>query len=485
MLIYTVDIGTTNLKVSLYDHGLRRLAAEVVALHYFESGVVVEFNPATWFDQIVDCLRACGCAAGIDTSRLDAMIVLTGQADSFVLTDRDGHVLRPGISWLDSRSAAEANEIAATFPAADAFRITGQPFATPTWPATKLRWLRHHEPSTLSRTARVMMLKDYVQWRFTGEIVGELSTRAFSYLFDINTADYWPEMLRFCGLQRDQMPSLVRPCTNIGAVLPALRSRLPMSRNMTVNVGTLDHFASMIGTGSYRTGVASESAGTVLSLSVLLEHDRPEEPVASYHRGAKGDDYVLFDICDSGGICLDWYRKISHRADPGEDFDKLLAGYEFTAAPIFLPYLTGLNPPDYNQAARAAFLDLHIAHEPADMVYAVMEGVAHLLRQNVDYCKSVVPGLDGLISTGGGTRSSFWTQLKADVSHCPISVPDETEATSRGAAVIGLVSAGLLSSFAEAAAALPMPARTFFPEAIEAREARYARFLESVAKLYG
>src|SRR6185437_3486513 len=122
-----------------------------------------------------------------------------------------------------------------------------------------------------------------------------------------------------------------------------------------------------------------------------------------------------------------------------------LAQREFgLAAPVFLPQITGINPPDFLATARAAFVDLTLATDGTDLAYAVMEGVAHLLRSNVEYCARAVGPITTLVSTGGGTASRFWTQLKADVCNVRIEVPHEAESACRGAAVLGLVGAGLL-----------------------------------------
>jgi sugar (pentulose or hexulose) kinase len=486
MLVYAVDLGTTNLKVALYDQNARLLALKISRLNYARKGDRVEFDPDQWFDQIILLTNACYAESGIDSRNEDVVISLTGQAESVVLVDRSLKVLRPGISWLDTRSAAECIEISDRFDSVESFRITGQPHVTSTWPATKLRWLKRHEPETLDAAAHILMLKDFIQMKFTGEILGELSTRAFLFFFDINTADYWDSMMTFCGVHREQMPALVNPGTDIGSVLGSIKSRLPQAAKYSVNVGTLDHFASMIGTGSYRPGVASESAGTVLSLSVVLDdYSGNYEPIASYHRGARGSDYVLFDICDSGGVCLDWYMKVSASHIATQSLDERLAGQDFKSAPIFLPYLIGVNPPDNNKAARGAFVDLTLAHDQTDILYSVIEGVAHLLRRNVEYCQTIIPNLTSLVSTGGGAESEFWTQLKADTSNCQIFVPSDKEATCRGAAIIGLAARGFVDDYGNLAESLRAPMREYVPVHSDGREERYGRFLEAVERLYG
>jgi sugar (pentulose or hexulose) kinase len=486
MLIYAVDLGTTNIKVALYDARLERLAAATQPVAYTGVPPIVEFDPDLLLDQVVTLIGSCARASGVDTARDSALIVLTGQAESLVVADRDGRPLRPAISWLDSRSVTEAQEMTEHFGAANAFAITGQPTAAATWPATKLRWLWRHEPDVLERAGQILMIKDFIQLRLSGEAAGELSTRAFSYLFDVRAASYWPAMLDFCDISRGQLPPLVDPGTTIGAVLPAMVPRLPPAANWAVNVGTLDHFASMVGTGSYRHGVVSESAGTVLSLSVLLDDWKFDpELLVSYHRGVRGDDYVLFDGCDSGGLCLEWFRSAVY---PEAGFPELAASVARRGAgrpaPLFLPQLTGVNPPEFLPNAHGAFVDISLGHDGTDLAYAVMEGVAHLLRSNLEYCQRSVGRVDALVSTGGGTASAFWTQLKADVCDVLVHVPHETESTCRGAAVLGLVSCGLLGDIGEAAQFAPSPARSWSPAHTAAHDDRYRRYAQALQRLY-
>jgi sugar (pentulose or hexulose) kinase len=487
MLVYAVDLGTSNIKVALYNARLERLAAAAQPVAYTGVPPIVEFDPDLLLDQVVTLIGACARASGADTARDPALIVLTGQAESLVVADGQGRPLRPAISWLDSRSVTEAQEMTDHFGAETAFAITGQPAAAPTWPATKLRWLWRYEPHVLERARHILMIKDFIQLRLSGEAAGELSTRAFSYLFDVRAADYWPAMLDFCGISRGQLPPLVDPGTTIGAVLPAMVPRLPPAASWAVNVGTLDHFASMVGTGSYRHGMVSESAGTVLSLSVLLDDWKFDpELLVSYHRGVRGDDYVLFDGCDSGGgLCLEWFRSA---VCPEAGFPELAASVARRSAgrpaPLFLPQLTGVNPPEFLPNARGAFVDITLGHDGTDLAYAVMEGTAHLLRSNLEYCQRSVGKVSAMVSTGGGSASAFWTQLKADVCDVLVHVPHETEATCRGAATLGLVSCGLLGDIGAAAQIAPSPTRSFQPAHTAAHDARYRRYAEALRRLY-
>ncbi|MCU1422564.1 MAG: Xylulokinase [Microbacteriaceae bacterium] len=483
MLVYAVDIGTTNLKVVLYSDGLRRLASASERATYSREGVRVEFDPVELFDTILTLIGRCAHAYG-DASDHDAVIVLTGQAESLVLNDAGGRPLRPGLSWLDDRATDEADEIGNAFGADTAFAVTGQPKSSSTWPASKLRWLARHEPRSLAAAASVLMVKDDVIRRFTGSIVGELTTRGFTYFFDVGRSAYWQEMLDFVSVDADTLPEVVPAGLDLGPVLASVAARLPASRSYRVNAGALDHFAAMAGTGSYSAGVISESAGSVLSLS-LLARDWEFDPAwkVSFHAGLRPGETVLFNGVDSGGVALDWYRREGLGDMAYGELEERLASRGSRAAPLFLPYLTGVSPPDYLPQARGAFLGLELGHDRIDLAFAVEEGISHVLRRNVDYL--AVEPIREIVSTGGGTASSFWNQLKADVCGIDVVVPGEEEATCRGAAVLALVAAGRIDDLADARR-LEQPATVRYrPSHGAEREARYGLFEEYLDRLYG
>ena len=482
MLVYAVDIGTTNLKAVLYDEELRRLATASVAAVYRRDGVRVEFDPEGLFESILSLVSECAAAAGASTSD-DAVIALTGQAESLVLLDAQGRPVRPGLSWLDDRAVDEAAGLGERFAPDDAFAVTGEPFPSSTWPAAKLRWLLRHEPGSLAATRSVLMIKDYVAHRFTGVLAGEVSTRGFTYLWDVRGGAYWDEMADFCGVPDGSLPPVVAAGADLGPVLDEVAGRLPRAASYRVNAGALDHFCAMAGTGSYAPHKVSESAGTVLSLSMLTDgwsFDAARK--VSFHAGLRPGEIVLFNGVDGGGAALEWFRRESLGGMPYTELEPKLASRDHRQPPMFLPYLTGVNPPDFFPHAKGAFVDLDLGHDGIDLAYAVEEGIALLLRRNVEYLAPTAP--EAIVSTGGGAASPFWNQLKADICGVEVVVPDELEATCRGAAALALVAAGVLGDVGEAPAFSPPPSRRYLPSSRERADARYARFTDYLGRLY-
>lgn len=486
MLIYAVDLGTTNVKVVLFDDRLQRLAVAQAPAEYDRDGQRVEFDPVRLFELALELIWRCATSYG-DTSGHRAVIAITGQAESLVLVDAAGQPVRPAISWLDSRAADEATEIADEFSPALAFEVTGEPEPSATWPAVKLRWLAKHEPESLTAAHAVLMVKDDLIQRLTGTAVGEVTTRGFTYFYDVAAGTYWEAMLDFCAVDAGRLPQLVRAGSDVGPVSAEVRDRLPPAVDgYRVNAGALDHFCAMVGTGSYTDGAVSESAGTVLSLSMLAPNWTfdPYRRI-SFHAGIRANETLLFTGADSGGVALEWFRREGLGGLSYHDLEDGLRRRRSTGAPIFLPYLTGVNPPDFFPHARGAFLGLELGHDRFDLAYAVEEGIAHLLRRNVDSLAAGDTRVREIVSTGGGAASSFWNQLKADVCGVDVLVPREQEATCRGAAVLALVEEGVIHSIDDAASLSQPEVTRYQPSANATHPERYRAFEDYLERLYG
>lgn len=482
MLVFAVDLGTTNTKVVLYNERLRVLASARAPMRYHRHAAHVEFDPDALVQSVIDLINECAARTVLPTGR--AHIVVTGQAESFILLDSSGSPLTRVISWLDERSVAEAQQLAERFDPQTAFAITGEPEPVTTWPATKLRWLSHHRPELLRRARHVLMVKDYLLLRLTGLAVGEETTRGFTYLYDVRERGYWGEMIEFCGTTVDAMPELVPAGADLGPLRPEIACALPSGLTFTVNSGALDHFCGMIGTGSYRAGELNASAGTVLALS-LLSPDWQFDPAmkVSFHNGIRPGETVLFTCADSGGVCLSWFDQ---NIAGGLDFDSVAAELDrrqLDDGPLFMPYLTGVNPPDFIAGARGAFLGLQLRHDQTDLAWSVMEGVAHLLRRNVDYLVAHGQQISSMVSAGGGTVSAAWNQLKADVCGVDLRTPDETDAACRGAAILALASSGSLDDISTTEGLHQPTQHIYRPAPRPHRDIRYRQYESALSLL--
>ena len=242
-----IDLGSTNIKCAVYDRDMKLLARESAPVDYYREGGVVEFDALRYAEDVVSLVKRTMETAGTKSLR---GIAFTGQAETLVVLGEDGKPLRRAISWMDDRSTEECAELEKLFPHEVCEAKTGQMAVLPTWPATKILWLKRNEPKTYGKAACYMLLKDYVVFYLTGEKRSDMSIATFSFYFDIYQKCWWKEMLEAIGVRESQLPPLCEPLSIAGNLLPAHKEMLGLTEDCFVSVGTLDHFAGMIGTGA-------------------------------------------------------------------------------------------------------------------------------------------------------------------------------------------------------------------------------------------
>jgi len=472
----SVDLGTTNIKVAAFDDSLKMLAIETVNVKYYKDEYIVEFDPEKYFKMVLSAIKRC-CQTGFkNTPYPIRQIILTGQAESLVVIDSQGKTLRNGISWLDMRSKVECEELKKAFAADIGYQITGQPEIIPTWPITKILWLRKHEKEIFSQISKFLLLKDFIQFRLTGELFGEYSIYNFSHYFDITKKSFYTEILAYCGVSPDQLPQLLEPCTQIGPLKRVVAESLGLNSKTVVNVGTLDHFSGMIGTGNIHQGIISESTGTLLGIATMVPRLDFSGPRLAYHYGPFKDSYVLLAVIESGGICLEWFKNNFAGSDSYKDIDENASRKDIPNELIFLPYITGINSPDFNPDAKGVFFGIQAKHDKYDFALAIMEGVTHLLKKNIDVIEKTGIKTNTIISTGGGAKSSLWSQMKADITGRIVKIPKNEEASCLGSAMIGAVTDGKFADYQAAVDHCVSFKKTYEPREIEAYRIKHILF---------
>jgi len=468
-----VDLGSTNLKAAAYDGAFRCLARESEGVDYDRSGGFVEFDAEAYFQSLTAMLRRLARAADLRPGER-VRLGLTGQAESLVILGADGAPLMNAISWMDERSRDECASLAARFSPAECEAVTGQMAVLPTWPATKILWLRHSRSEIFEKAAHYVLLKDYIVFRLTGRLEADCSIATFSFYFDIYRRRYWPEMLEAIGVRPEQLPPLAEPCTEAGPLTAAAAAEAGLPEDTAVNIGTLDHFAGMIGTGNVEPGLVSLSTGTVMALAAMARAGRPCG--IAMHYGFLPGRRVMLAVAESGGACLEWFRKTCMPDTDYAALNRALESRELREDVLFLPYLVGTNAPRFETDASGMFYGLRAHHDAVDMAAAVMKGVAFLLRENCEAMRAAGEEPRRIIATGGGAKSAVWCQMQADVTGLPVVLPREKEAACLGAAMAAAVGAGTCGGYADAVRLAVSMERRFEPRAVPAYERQYRQY---------
>ncbi len=470
-----IDLGSTNMKAALYDGDLHLVSRKGRPVEYIRKDGFVEFDPNHYFDSLVSLLSEIVAEAGCKSV---SQIAFTGQAESFVCLSAEGRAISNMISWMDERSGAECDVLSEQFSVEMCREKTGQQAILPTWPATKILWLKRNRPEIYENTATYMLLKDYIVYRLTGVKCSDMSIATFSFYFDIYNKCYWREMLDAIGVREEQLPPLVEPCTVAGELLPELCSALGISEGARVNVGTLDHFAGMIGSGNTAPGNVTLSTGTTMVLASLVAGEPPVGSTSAMHYGFLPDSYVMLPVIESGGTSLDWFKNACLGDMDYKTMDQKILQTENMGSLVFLPYLVGTNAPDFDREATGVFCGLKQEHTAIHMAKAVVEGVSCVLKKNCEDIKEKGTPLSAIVAIGGGAKSPVWCQAQADITGLPVIVPAETEAACLGAAIIAAWNDGLYPDLTTAAKAIVKTARQYEPSGDARTEQLYKRFVK-------
>ena len=467
-----IDLGSTNIKVALYDENLTLIDRQSRPVVYIRDNGFVEFDALKYAEDLAGLLADMTKANGI--KQLKEM-AFTGQAESLVVLDGEGKPLMNAISWMDERSTEECEELAKQFDAATCEAVTGQMAVLPTWPATKILWLKHRRPEIYEAAATYMLLKDYVVYYLTGVKKADMSIATFSFYFDIYNKHYWQEMLSAIGISKSQLPELCEPCSVAGALKEELAKRMGIAAGTKVNVGTLDHFTGMVGTGNVAPGGITLSTGTVMALAAMCGVPAPRSCGIAMHYGFLPDTHVMLPVAESGGVSLEWFRRSCMGTTDYDTMNAELLKRQPNEL-LFLPYLVGTNSPEFDTDATGVFWGLRQEHDAIDMAGAVMEGVAFVLRKNCDYIAKNGVKPTSIIATGGGAKSPVWCQLQADITGLPVRIPAEKEAACLGAAMIAAVSDGRWSGYEAAANDCVSMLHQYDPNPTARSERKYRRF---------
>ena len=376
-----IDLGSTNIKAAAYDRNLNLIDMRSRPVVYIRDNGFVEFDAEKYYDELVALIKDIVSANKIQSI---AEMAFTGQAESLVVVDKQGNALMNAISWMDERSVKECEVLSKQFPADLCERITGQQAVLPTWPATKILWLKAHRPEIYEGTETFMLLKDFVCYKLTGIKTADMSIATFSFYFNIFEKCYWQPMLEAIGIGEDRLPPLVEPNTVIGNLCEAAAKAMNLTCETAVNTGTLDHFAGMIGTGNVTLGGVTLSTGTVMALTTMAQEPAPRDSGIAMHYGFLPDTHVMLPVAESGGVSLEWFRRTCMGQIGYDEMNRVLLERKEPNSLLFLPYLVGTNAPEFDQDATGVFFGLRQEHDIFDMACAVMEGVSYMLRKNCD-----------------------------------------------------------------------------------------------------
>ena len=485
-----IDIGTSGTKtLAVGEDGTVRADASAEYPLATPRPGWTEQDPADWWDATVETVKRV-----LKTGRLKpddvAGIGLSGQMHGSVFLDRSDAVVRPALLWNDQRTGAECEEMTESAGGHDELiRMVANPARTG-FTAPKILWLRNNEKRNYKQTVRVLLPKDYVRLKLTGEYATEVSDASGTLLLDVANRRWSEELLGKLDLDPALLPPVHESPAVTGGLTDAVARELGLNPGTPVVGGGGDQAAGAVGTGIVRRGAVSAALGTsgvVFAHSDSVQVD-PAGRVHTFCHAVPGKWHVMGVVLSAAGS-LEWFRDtlcqdLTAEAKKSKSSPFELITAEAATAPAgceglqFLPYLTGERCPHFDPDARGAWIGLTRRTDRPAMARAVIEGVTYAMRDNLEVIRGMGVPVRRVRLSGGGGKSSFWRQVQADIYGTPCEVLNAEEGPAFGAALLAHVGTGTFKSVPEACDATLKVVEEVQPDAGAKKvyNARYPRF---------
>lgn len=476
MLYIGIDLGTSAVKLLLMDGEgtIHNIVSREYPISFPHPGWS-EQNPEYWLRETLAGIRE--LIKDCDRSQI-AGIGCGGQMHGLVALDKDDHVLRPAILWNDGRTVEEVTYLNEVIGRDKLSRYTAN-IAFAGFTAPKLLWMRKHEPELFARIDKVMLPKDYINYMFTGVHCTDVSDASGTLLFDVEHKRWSKDMLALCGLEERQMAKIFESYQVVGTLKAEIVQELGIPASTKVCAGAGDNAAAAIGTGTVGNGRCNISLGTSGTIFISSEKFSVDSHNALHAFAHADGHYHLMGCMLSAASCNKWWQdEIIGTADYRAEQAKILPEQLGRGHVYFLPYLMGERSPINDTEARGAFIGLTMDTTRADMLQAVLEGVAFGIRDSLEVAKALGLSIRRSKICGGGAKSPLWRQIMANVLNMDINSLEAEEGPGYGGAILAAVACGEYASVEEAADRLVRMKETIHPDpAIAGRyETQYQKF---------
>jgi len=459
--IITLDVGTTSIKTGIFSEALTPVA--FVSQEYAlltPAPDIVELDPEIYWNAAVRSIRDVIAKAGVDGGSV-AAIVCTTQGETMIPVDANGGVLHNAVVWIDARAHEQAKQVRAAIGNDAFYRATGQVEIGPAIPVCKVLWFKQQRPDIFAKTAKFLLLEDFLLHRLIGRFVTHPSLQTSTGWYEINQDHLWNEALTRLGISQSLFPETV-PCGSVaGTVRPPVASQLGVHSSTRVIAGAMDQVCSAIGAGNVAPGMVTETTGTALVICATLDKPDYDNPLRLTYYRHYDRRFLLLPYCTTAGIVFKWFKdefcapEIEQAKAEGVSVYDLLTGLAANAPPgcsglVAVPHFAGKFSPDANPAARGVFFGLGLDTKKAHLVRAILESIGYMLRENVEAIEKVGVPVKTITSLGGGSQSRLWNSIKADICNRDIRTMRQTESTSLGAAILAATGIGLYTSVPDA-----------------------------------
>lgn len=456
-----VDIGTSGTKTVLFDEKGNAVSSFLVEYPLYQPKIGwAEQDPEDWWNATYTSINSVIKQSGVNPADIKG-IGLSGQMHGLVMLDKDGEVLRKSIIWCDQRTTAEADELTEKIGKERLVEITGNPALTG-FTAAKILWVQKNEPELYAKTAKILLPKDYIRYKLTGEYATEVSDASGMQLMDIKNRCWSEEVLEKLNIDKNLLGKMYESCEVTGKIHQEAANLTGLNEGTIVVGGAGDQAAGAVGNGIVKTGIVSSTIGTSGVVFAHMDNIQIDKDgrVHTLCHAVPGKWHVM-GVTQGAGLSLKWYRDNFCHAemdaaegmgvDPyylmDKQAEKIAPGCEGL---IYLPYLMGERSPHNDPNAKGVFFGLSAKHTKYDMLRAVMEGVSYSLNDCMSVIKEMGIDASEVRASGGGGKSKLWRQMQADMFGCDINTINVSEGPALGVALLAAVGAGIYNSVPEA-----------------------------------
>lgn len=472
------DLGTSALKLLLVD-GRGKIVKTVsrsYSVHY-PRPAWSEQSPEDWWTAFVDGVKE--LTSGTDPAQIKG-IGAGGQMHGLVILDEDDNVIRPAILWNDGRTDKETAYLNEVIGKKSLSTLTAN-IAFAGFTAPKILWLRENEPENFEKISKLMLPKDYINYKLTGVHCTDYSDASGMLLLDVKNKCWSKKMLDICSVDERMMPALFESFETVGTLLPHVAAELGLDANTTVVAGAGDNAAAAIGTGTVTDGRCNISLGTSGTVFISADRFSVDSSNALHSFCHANGKHHLMGCILSAASCNQWFcENILNTKDFNAEQQAITDDHLGTNHVFFLPYLMGERSPINDTDARGTFLGMRPDTQRQDMIQAVLEGVAFAIRDNVEIAREQGINVTASSLCGGGAKSALWQKILCNVLNVTITLLQTEQGPGYGAAMLAMTAAGEFESVKECADQF-VRVKTVIkpdPQIVARYEERYRRFKE-------
>jgi len=455
-----IDIGTSGTKTVIFDETGKTVSQATIEYPMAQpNNGWAEQAPEDWWNAVVGTVQKVLAESGVNAGDIRG-IGLSGQMHGLVMLDDADRVIRPSIIWCDQRTAEECETITRLVGAERLIEITANPALTG-FTASKILWVRKHEPENYEKCRSILLPKDYIRFRLTGERATEVSDASGMQLLDIGKRAWSAEVLEKLSIDRALLATVYESPEITGGVSESAARLTGLRAGTPVVGGAGDNAAAAVGTGVVSDGQSFTTIGSsgVVYAHTSQMHIDPKGRVHTFCCAVPGQWHVM-GVTQGAGLSLKWFRdgfleEVISTSELMGVSPYFLMDQMAEKVPIgsnrllFLPYLMGERTPHLDPFARGVFFGLSGVHGKKDMIRAIMEGVSFSLKD----CLEVINGMDisvNIMRACGGGSGPFWRQMLADVYGCDVETTDSAQGPALGVALLAGAGTGVYSDVREA-----------------------------------